>query len=129
MTLVIDASAVAELLLTPRGKAVEAVVGTEPLVAPELLSVEVLSVLRGWVRAGGLTPQRAERALERYAELGVDLVPMQGLLRGAWRWCGQCSAYDAMYVALAQAARGRLVTCDARLARACPDVALLVGEG
>ena len=40
------------------------------------------------------------------------------LLGRVWELRQNLSAYDAVYVALAEALESRLVTCDARLARA-----------
>ena len=68
---VLDASAAAELLLgTDRGLDVEAALGADDIYAPQLLAVEVLSVLRGMVRGGHLAVRRAEAALDDLEDLG-----------------------------------------------------------
>ena len=57
---VIDASAATEYLLrTPLGIKVEAAIEQTSLIAPELLDVEVLSVLRRAVLRREITEQRA----------------------------------------------------------------------
>lgn len=126
MTLVIDASAVAEVLLgTVRGRAVAARLAEQRLVAPGHLGVEVASVLRGWVLGGHLTAEEGLRALHEYGELGVEVLPTDSLLIDAWGLRNNLSAYDAVYVALARALECPLLTLDERLAKAAPDCAIL----
>lgn len=125
MTLVIDASATAELLLgRAQGLAVMQAIGDEPLVAPQLLVAECLSVLRGWTLSGQITPARAEAALVDLNDLGVTLFDLSPLAWPAWQWRHNLSAYDACYVALAEALDCGLVTTDRRLAAAVGDRAV-----
>ena len=42
----------------------------------------------------------------------------EGLVDRAWTMRASLTAYDAMYVALAEALEATVVTCDGRLARA-----------
>lgn len=124
--LVVDASAIAELLLdTPAGRRVAALVVEEDLVAPQLLVVEVASVLRGWVLGRGLDAGRAELALEDLDDLGIEWEDLPPLVGDAWALRNNFSCYDAVYVALARTLQCKLLTCDARLARSAHDVAIL----
>ena len=121
--LVLDASAVAELLLGRAGAASVAQQMTEhdfDLHAPHLLDVEVLSVLRRIVTAGDATPERAEEALDDLLALPLERYPHDVLVRRAWEHRNNFSAYDATYLALAEALprSAPILTADARFARA-----------
>jgi predicted nucleic acid-binding protein len=75
-SLVIDASAVVELLLqTPRGIGVERAVGDAELVAPDIVNPEVAQSLRGLQRGGRLTEARASKAISRLAQIPLSPVP------------------------------------------------------
>jgi predicted nucleic acid-binding protein len=119
--IVADASAVIEALLgTAAGlrAASRLLAGGEDLHAPHLLEVEVLHALRGLERRGELAEGRAELALVDFRELRISLHGHGPLLGRAWELRGAMTAYDAMYVALAEVLDAPLVTADARLARA-----------
>lgn len=119
--IVIDASAVVELLLqTELGRRVEARVfrDGEELHAPHLLDVEVLQALRRIVLKKDIAPARAEEALEDLAALGIHHHAHADLLERAWALRKNLSAYDGMYVALAEALDAAVVTCDGPLAAA-----------
>ncbi len=119
--IVIDASAVVEWLLgLPLAEAVEARI-TDPditLHAPHLLTIEVAQAVRRYEARGELAGERGASALEDLADLGVLTYPHEPLLPAVWRLRGNLTAYDAAYVALAQALDAPLVTLDARIARA-----------
>lgn len=114
--LVIDASALVEALLVA-GSA-RARLATESLQAPELIDAELLSVLRRLVLAGHLQESHALQALATANRLGLRRHPSRGLWPRAWELRTNLSAYDALYVALAEMLDAPLVTADARLARA-----------
>lgn len=122
--LVVDASAVAELLLRrPAAAAVEQHVVDHAfdLHAPHLLDVEVLSVIRRLVASGDATPARAEEAIDDLLALPIERYPHDVLIRRAWEYRGNCSAYDATYLVLAEALAPETVpvlSADARFARA-----------
>lgn len=119
--IVLDASAAIELLLnTPLGARVGERVARvgETLHAPHLLDVEVLQVVRRLRAAGTLGEERATQVLGDLSELAVVLYPHRDLLGRAWELRDTVTAYDAMYVTLAEALDAALVTCDARLTRA-----------
>ena len=116
---VIDASAAVEYLLrTPLGVKFSDVVESAELVAPELLDAEVLSALRRAVLRGHLDETRAAMAVEDLVHWPVDRISHRDLVRLAWRYRRNVSAYDAFYIAVARVYDIPLLTADARLARA-----------
>lgn len=123
MTLVVDASVLAEYLLgSVVGREVGSAFHRDPaLHVPHLAVVEVTSVLRGLVRAGDVTRSRAEAALDDLADLPATRWPAEPLLPRIWTLRDRLSAYDATYVALAEALDATLITADARLALAVQD--------
>jgi len=119
--IVVDASAITDFLLqTPLGLRVEErLFGLgEELHAPHLLDVEVVQALRRLVRTGDVLPARAVEALDDLAALAIRRHSHFDLLGRAWELRDNLTAYDAMYVALAEATDAILVTCDARLGAA-----------
>jgi predicted nucleic acid-binding protein len=119
--IVIDASAVLELLLrTEKGKTVEAraLAPDERLHAPHLLNVEVTQVLRRLTQLKEITPIRAKEALGDQIALLIERAPHVELVARMWELRESITAYDAAYVALAEALDAPLLTCDGRLARA-----------
>lgn len=119
--IVLDASAAVELLLnTPLGARVgDRLAGdAETLHAPHLLDVEVLHVVRRLCVRGTLGERRARQALADLADLPVVRYSHEDLIGRAWTMRAALTAYDAMYVALAEALDATVVTCDGRLGRA-----------
>lgn len=116
MTLVVDASVVAEVLLgTSRGLRAAEMWGSHQLVAPDHLTVEVASVIRGWSLGGHLSDEQAVRALAELAELDIECLDMAGMVEEVWALRHNLTAYDAMYVALAGALNTTVLTLDAKL--------------
>jgi predicted nucleic acid-binding protein len=122
--LVVDASAIAELLLgRPPGESVARQLREHgfDLHAPHLLDVEVLSALRRVVVAGDASPGRAEAAVADLVDLPIERYGHYELIPRIWELRDNFSTYDAAYVALAEAIvddGAPLLTADARLARA-----------
>jgi len=119
--MVVDASAVVELLLrTPVGQRVEARLLDRPtsLHAPALLDVEVAQVLRRYEARGALGAARGAMAVALLQGFPLTRHPHAPLLTRLWALRDNLTAYDATYVALAEALGAVLVTCDPRLARA-----------
>ena len=114
--IVIHASA-AVLALMNDGEA-RAMLAVEAVVCPHLVDSEVVHALRGQVLRGDLDAGAAERMIDVWQRLGVERVGVSGLLGRVWGLRENLSAYDATYVALAEALEGPLVTADGRLARA-----------
>jgi predicted nucleic acid-binding protein len=119
--IVVDASALLEFLLqTELGTRVEARLfgRRDEWHAPHLVDVEVTQALRRLARTGELTAGRAADALGDLGELDLHRHVHLDLLLRAWALRTNITAYDAMYVALAEALDAPLVTCDAPLAKA-----------
>jgi predicted nucleic acid-binding protein len=123
---VVDASAIVEMLLkTPIGERCRdrLFADGEALAAPHLLDVEVGQVLRRFDASGDLSSERGREALADLADLPLTRYPHGPLLGRAWELRQSMSAYDSVYVALAEALDAPLVTCDGRVARAHGHVA------
>ncbi|GAA0592768.1 type II toxin-antitoxin system ribonuclease VapC1 [Kutzneria viridogrisea] len=84
--------------------------------APELLDAEVLSVLRRMVRHGDLTRNQARVTLTTIQASPITRIPHANLVDRAWQLQDSITAYDALYVALAELLDVPLITCDAKLA-------------
>jgi predicted nucleic acid-binding protein len=91
---------------------------------PHLVDVEVTSALRRTVAAGRVTGAQGRVALQTWRRLGVTRHAVTGLLDRVWELRENLTAYDATYVALAEALDCPVVTADGRLGRApglrCP---------
>jgi predicted nucleic acid-binding protein len=117
--IVVDASALLEFLLqTPLGTRVEDRLfrDLDEFHSPHLVDVEVTQGLRRLVRAGELSPHRAAEAIADLVDLDLHRHPHLDLLARAWKLRENVTAYDAMYVALAEALDALIVTCDTPLA-------------
>ena len=90
----------------------------ERLVAPALIDVEVLSIWRGLVRAGLANAARVEQALDDLRDLPLRRADHHPLVHRCWELRDSVTAYDAVYVALAEVLGVPLVTSDVRLSRA-----------
>jgi predicted nucleic acid-binding protein len=117
---VIDASVLSVALADdgPDGDAARARLRGESLVAPELVDLEVASVLRRQNRAGLLDTRRADLAITDLWALPMQRAPYLPLLARCLQLRDNVTTYDAAYVALAEALDTALLTGDRRLARA-----------
>lgn len=114
--IVIDASAMVEALIgRDAGEDLLQALGGE-LDAPHLLDVEVLSVLRGLHLGGRLGLEDAERARRDYFAFTIVRHEAGALAERIWELRHQFTSYDASYLALAEALRVPLWTCDTKLA-------------
>jgi predicted nucleic acid-binding protein len=116
--IVVDASAVVDFVALRRNAALPDRMSASGLHAPHVVDVEVTHALRGMVFRGELSLERAEAARADHAEMPITLYPHALLLERAWHLRDALSAYDAVYIALAELLPAPLVTCDARLAAA-----------
>lgn len=91
---------------------------SESLHAPHLLDVEVAQVLRRYVRDNAMTAQRGQEALEDFRDLPLTRYPHDFLITRIWELRSTLTAYDAVYVALAEMLNASLVTCDRKIAAA-----------
>lgn len=120
MTLfVVDASVAVEYLLrTTLGLSLAETLEEAELSAPDLIDAEVMSVLRRAVLTERLAEGRAQMALEDLRRWPVERIPSRALTGRAWHYRRHVTAYDALYVAAADAREAPLLTADGRLARA-----------
>jgi predicted nucleic acid-binding protein len=128
--IVLDASVVIELLTN--GRLAEEIAehlahADEAFIAPHLLDVEVLSAFRRLAAGQRIDAHRADRFLEGLASLPVERYAHHPLLHRIWELRHNFTAYDAAYVALAEATEATLYTCDAKLAHGHRAQVLIFG--
>lgn len=118
--LVVDASVLATALADDGadGDTARGYLRTQELAAPELIDLEVASVLRRQWSIAKLDLRRAQMALEDLFDLPMLRAPHRPLLGRCWELRDNLSVYDAAYVALAEALDTSLLTADSRLAKA-----------
>jgi predicted nucleic acid-binding protein len=119
--IVVDASAMLEVLLrTPVAKAVERRLFDlrQTLHAPHLLDVEAAQVIRRYAANGDIEGARGRAALLDLANFPLRRYPHDFLLQRVWDLRNNLTAYDAVYVALAEVLDAPLLTRDQRLAAA-----------
>ena len=115
---VVDTSALIDALIGgPYDQLRERLAAEPEYAVPELTDLEFHEALRGLVRSRAVQPERAETAREDYGMMTLDRFPHTPFLDRVWELRGQLTAYDACYVALAEALEIPLVTTDRRLAR------------
>jgi predicted nucleic acid-binding protein len=119
--IVVDASALVEVLLqTPPARDIEDrlfAVG-QALHAPHLIDIEVAHAIRRYAIGGQVDGERGRTALAVLAALPLNRHPHGFLLPRIWDLRNNLAAYDAVYVALAEALGVPLITRDGRLAGA-----------
>jgi predicted nucleic acid-binding protein len=90
----------------------------EELAGPELIDLEVASVLRKQLAAGHLDARRAALALTDLLDVPLQRVAHLPLLPRCWELRNNLTVYDAAYVAVAEALDATLVTADAAIGAA-----------
>jgi len=118
--IVVDASVLAPALADDGsdGDRVRDRLRGEQLVGPELVDLEVLSTIRRAARAGRLDQRRSSQALDDLAALPMRRVSHHSLLARIWELRDNLTAYDAAYVALAEALDVLLLTADGGIGKA-----------
>ena len=119
--IVVDASAILEVLLrSPGATMVERrlFVRGETLHAPHLLDVEVAHVIRRYAAMGEISGERGLEALSDLVDFPLQRYSHEFLLPRVWELRRNLTAYDAVYVALAEALGAPLLTRDQRIAQA-----------
>lgn len=117
--IVVDSAALVDALSAIDGSdQLRAELARHDLHAPTLIDFEVVSAVRGLTLGGDLTVARAEDLLIDFDDMQIERWPAHhALRRRAFQLRHNLSAYDAAYVALAEALDCPLVTRDSRLAR------------
>jgi predicted nucleic acid-binding protein len=119
--IVADASALIDVLLRRRGaEAIKARIFDAGLTmhAPHLLDVEVAQAIRRHAATGAIGPERGRELLVDFIDLPAQRHPHDWLLPRVWELRRNLTAYDAVYVALAEVLDAPLITRDQRLAAA-----------
>ncbi len=116
---VLDSSALVELVR--RGPHAEWVAGwIAGGCTLHLADSEGVAAITGLMRGGAITRERAAEATRLIDELPIDRFPLHGLLERTRELAESVSAYDAGYLALAEALDEPVITLDRRLARGAP---------
>jgi predicted nucleic acid-binding protein len=118
---VIDASLLVEILLQSSlgARHTDRVLDrNESLHAPHLLDVETLQAIRRLTLVGNISVKRAEAALFALVDLQLSRYDHTPFIGRIWELRASMTAYDATYIALAEALPAVLFTCDGKLARA-----------
>jgi predicted nucleic acid-binding protein len=116
--IVADASAIIEVLLNTAAAAAirsHLFARGQTIHIPHLTDVEVVQVLRRYARMSSLSAARAHTALQDYSDMPLVRYPHDVLLPRMWQLRQNATAYDAAYLALAEALDAPFVTCDRAL--------------
>lgn len=119
--IVLDASAALDWLLrTPSGLHIEQrIYSHSPTVhVPHLLDLEVTQALRRLVREGTISDLRAGSAVKDLVDARLTRYPHHLLLPRVWQLRNNLTAYDAVYVSLAELLSAPLLTRDRKLSGA-----------
>jgi predicted nucleic acid-binding protein len=118
--IVLDASIVVELLtngLLADSIRRDLAGRSDSFAVPHLLDVEVASALRRLVAGRRIDSHRSEELLTGLAALPAERYSHVPLLSRIWELRHNFTAYDAAYIALAEATGAVLYTCDEKLSR------------
>jgi len=118
--MVLDASVVVELLTEGilADSIRDGLAGSdESFIVPHLLDVEAMSALRRLVAAERIDAHRAAQFIAGLAMLPAERYSHTPLLARIWELRHNFTAYDAAYIALAEATDSVLLTCDEKLRR------------
>lgn len=118
--IVVEACLVLDVLLnTARARAARVILYQHDgaICAPELLDAEVMQVLRRYVSSGEISTARAVQARTVLKELPIERVSHLPFLDRVWDLRDNMTAYDALYVALAEARQCPLATTDTKFER------------
>ena len=118
--IVLDASVVVELLTN--GVLAESIRSKiarsdETFLVPHLIDVEVMSALRRLTAGRRIDAHRSAQFLAGLAALPATRYSHTPLIARIWELRHNFSAYDAAYIALAEATDSVLYTCDEKLQR------------
>ena len=117
--IVIDASVLVNALIDHGGTGGRARdrLRNEVVIAPDLIDIEVISVLRRLTAAGQIATRRASAAVDDLGDMAFQRVPHRVLIDRCWSLRANATAYDAAYLATAELFDAALVTADVKLTR------------
>lgn len=116
--IVVDSSALIEVVSNkaPDPMLLRRLSNSSAAAAPDLLDVEVMSVLRRMERREELSSEEASTAFSFVRTAPVERFPLRALAKRAWELRGSVTAHDSFYVALAEHLGVPLITTDGNLA-------------
>ena len=116
--IVLDASVVVELLtngILADSNRSELARRDESVIVPHLIDVEVISALRRLVAGQRIDSHRSQQFLAELVALPAERYSHTPLVGRIWELRHNFTAYDAAYIALAEATDSVLYTCDEKL--------------
>jgi predicted nucleic acid-binding protein len=116
--LVLDASVAAKFFITEDGSdaARRFVTSDQKFVAPDLLLLELASIAAKRFRRGDIPKDLAIEMVKDSGRLADEVVPAAGLIHRAFQFALQgFSAYDGVYLALAEQRGCAVLTVDSKL--------------
>jgi len=119
--IVLDASAATDFLLERGalgGWVAERLAEAQSVHAPHLIDSEVTSAARQLAARGEATAEMGDAVVAALEDMPILRYPAWPLLERIWQLRSTLTAFDATYVALAEALEAPFVTTDGRLARA-----------
>ena len=128
MILTVDASAVVDALVGALDSTSYALMGEierNDIVAPHLIDLEVLQVLRKLERHKTLSGDEADQARDAFGRMSITRYPMHCLADRIWKLRHNLTCYDAAYVVLAELLDVALLTCDAKMAKSTGHSAVI----
>jgi predicted nucleic acid-binding protein len=128
LTYVVDCSLVVDALSAREGDEVlrQQLSAPRTLHAPHHLDVEVASTVRGLAAGQKITDRRGEQMLADYSRLRITRHPVWPYHPRMWELRHNLGAYDAAYVALAEALGCELLTGDVKLKNAAGHRATVI---
>lgn len=122
--IVLDASVVVAALVDSGhdGQWAESLVTDGALAAPELMLAEATNILRRLEQSGQVSRLEANSAQRDLSRLELNLFPFAPFAGRVWALRDNLTAYDAWYVALAEALGCPLATLDRKLGRSTGPV-------
>ena len=118
--IVLDASVVVELLTNgPLADSLRRDLAgrSDSFIAPHLLDVEVVSAIRSLMAGQRIDSHRSQQFLTGLAMLPAQRFSHTPLLNRIWELRHNFTAYDAAYIALAEATNSVLYTSDEKLSK------------